>query len=181
MKKIFTLLFLSTILFISCEGDQGPPGFDGRDGADGPPGPQGEDIVADVFEIENVNFVAPDFATRFTFPQNIFDSDVVLVYRLEDVVEDLDVWEPLPTATIFFEDGGFLQYRFNFTIGDVDIILESDDPTTLGAEFTTNQVFRIVVVPAAFVQAKNINLNDLNSVMSSLKLSKKDIIKISTE
>jgi len=175
MKKIFTLLFLSTIAFVSCEGPEGPPGFDGRDGLNGL---DGAEELASVFEIENVTFnTANDFAIGFTFPQNIFDADNVIVYRLEEINNGRDVWEPLP-ANLFFDGGGFLQYRFNFTVADVNILLESDDFGALETRFTDNQVFRIVVIPSAFAQTKNIEQMSLQELMTSLKLDSKDVIKV---
>ncbi|MFD2562177.1 hypothetical protein [Aquimarina rubra] len=168
MKKIFTLLFLSTILFTSCEGDQGLPG------PQGPPGLDGE--IGKTFEFTTSFNQANDFADRFFFNENIFDSDVVLVYRLEAVDNGLDVWEPLPTGSIFFFNDttgaieGFLYYRFNFTVGDVDIILESDAPELAGPEFTDNQTFRIVAIPSEFAESTDINLLNFNEVQSALNL-----------
>ncbi|WP_378174517.1 collagen-like protein [Aquimarina sp. SS2-1] len=168
MKKIFTLLFLSAFLFTACEGDQGLPG------PPGPPGLDGE--IGTTYEFTTSFNQANDYADRFFFNQNIFDSDVVLVYRLEAVDNGLDVWEPLPTGSVFFFNDttgaieGFLYYRFNFTVGDVDIILESDAPNLAGPEFTDNQTFRIVVVPAEFAENTDINLLDFNEVQSALNL-----------
>ncbi len=160
MKKIFTLLFLTTFLFSSCVND---------DDVD-------FDTIGQTFEFTTTFNGANGYADRFFFNQNIIDSDVVLVYRLEAVDNGLDVWEPLPTGSVFFFNEstgaieGFLYYRFNFTIGDVDIILESDAPDLAGPEFTNNQTFRIVVVPADFAENTDINLLDFNEVQSALNL-----------
>ena len=174
MKKIFTLIGIFALVLTSCEGDQGPqgpPGFDGEDGVN---------IVGTTYEVDNVNFSATNDFYRFQFPSGsaLVDSDAVLVYRLESVTDGLDVWEPLPTATIFYEDGGFLQYRFNYTVGDVDIILESDDISLLDAEFTSNQVFRIVVVPSDFAEDFNGKTPSLEALMSALNISDQDFKKL---
>lgn len=170
-------MFVSTIILTSCEGPEGPPGLDGLDGLDG-----AEELAA-VYEIDNVIFNdANEFGIGFTFPQAIFDADNVLVYRLEDVTNDnRDIWEPLPTATIFLNDGAdtTVLYRFNFTNRDVDILLESNNPNLVPADLATGQVFRIVVVPSAFGQAKNLELQDMESLLSSLNLKTTDIIKVS--
>lgn len=159
MKKYTSLLIILAILFISCEGPVGPPGE------------PGDYLIGQTYEIDNVNFtVQNEYTTRFTFPKNIEESDVVLVYRLEDVDQGLDVWEPLPTSTIYFDPTGFLQYRFNFTSGDVDIIVESDDHAALAADFTLDQIFRIVVVPADFANTSGVDLSDMNAVISSLNI-----------
>ncbi|GAA0721966.1 hypothetical protein GCM10009430_23890 [Aquimarina litoralis] len=158
MKKIFGLLFFSTLLFTSCVND---------DDVD-------FDTIGTTFEFTTNFNQANGFGTRFFFNQEIFESDVVLVYRLEAVDSGLDVWEPLPTATIFLDDGNGGEitalYRFNFTIGDVDVLLESNAPDLLPADLTNNQTFRVVVVPAAFAENTDINLQDFNEVQAALNL-----------
>lgn len=142
MKKVTLLGIFLAVFAISCEGPQGPPGFDGLDG---------EVIVGATYEIDNVDFAVGTNTINYTFPQDLVNGYAVLVYRLEDVFNGFDVWEPLPTATIFFEGGGFLQYRFNYTIADVDIIIESDDLSTISPDFMLDQVFRIIVVPSDLI------------------------------
>ncbi|MHA7057280.1 hypothetical protein ACWGOQ_0008690 [Aquimarina sp. M1] len=158
MKKIFTLLLLSTLVFTSCVND---------DDVD-------FDTIGLTFEFTS-NFNAGNgYADRFFFNENIFDSDVVLVYRLEAVNNGLDVWEPLPTATIFIDDGNggeiTVLYRYNFTSGDVDVLLESNAPDLVPADLTNNQTFRVVVVPSAFAENTDINLQDFNEVSKALNL-----------
>lgn len=146
MRHILLLLaFSSTILFTACEGDPGPPG------------PPGVNILGQVFEA-NIDFTeSNDFRQLITFPGNIevFESDVVLVYWLEDVVSDgqggtIDVWSQLP-QTIYLNGGGSFQYTFNHTFIDALIFLQGDvDLTTLGNGFTNDQIFRIAIVPAEF-------------------------------
>tara|TARA_R110002033_G_scaffold48501_2_gene94795 strand:- start:17715 stop:18236 length:522 start_codon:yes stop_codon:yes gene_type:complete len=167
MKKLTVLGIFLAVFAISCEGPAGPPGFDGTDGVN---------IVGETYEVDNVDFTPAENTVRFTFPQNIVNGDAILVYRLEDVQDGLDIWEPLPTATIFFEGGGFLQYRFNYTIGDVDIIIESDDLALIGDEFMLDQVFRIIVLPSDLIGT--IDTSNINTVMAQLGLSKNDIHKI---
>ncbi|SEK39979.1 hypothetical protein SAMN04487910_0436 [Aquimarina amphilecti] len=158
MKKIFALLFLSTLVFTSCVND---------DDVD-------FDTIGSTFEFTTNFNQANEFGHRFFFNENIFDSDVVLVYRLEAVDNNLDVWEPLPTATIFLDDGSggdiTVLYRFNFTSGDVDVLLESNAPELVPADLTTNQTFRVVVVPASFAENTDINLLNFDEVQSALNL-----------
>ncbi len=174
MKKILFLLGLSITLFTSCEGDQGPPG------PEGPQGVPGE--VAAVYEIENVVFnAANQFAIGFTFPEPIFTDDNVLVFRLEGVTDDnRDIWEPLPTATVFLNDANDTNvlYRFNFTDRDVDILLESNNPDLVPADLAQNQVFRVVVVPGAFAQNNQVNSSNLKSLFSELNIDPNNITKV---
>lgn len=145
MKHIILLLAItSSVLFSSCEGDQGPPGQDGVN------------ILGQVFEA-NVSFTPNnDYGSLVTIPSNIevFESDAILVYWLEDVVSDgnggtIDVWSPLP-QTIYVDNGSF-QYTFNHTFLDVFLFLQGDiDLNTISSNFTNNQIFRIAIVPAEF-------------------------------
>ena len=88
MKKIvFLLAIVSTFVFTACEGDPGPPG---------PQGEPGINILGKVFEA-TVDFTAGnDFRQLVTIPSSIevFESDVILVYWLEDVVSDGKRWDP---------------------------------------------------------------------------------------
>lgn len=164
MKKFTVLGIFLALFMMACEGDDGPPGLDGVN------------IVGDTYEIDNVDFAVGGNSVIFEFPQNIVNGDAVLVYRLEELDGNLDVWEPLPTATIFFDDGGFLQYRFNYTLGDVKIILESDDISLIGDDFLLDQIFRIIVVPADLIGT--IDTSNINKVMEQLNIHPSEIQKI---
>ncbi len=149
MKKIFLLIAITgSLIFASCEGDPGPPGVPGIN------------ILGQVFEV-TINFTdGNDFSRLVTIPSNVevFESDVILVYWLEDVIPDgtggtIDVWSQLP-QTIYLDGGGSFQYTFNHTFIDVLIFLQGDvDLTTLGSGFTIDQVFRIAIVPSEFAGA----------------------------
>lgn len=167
MKKVTLLGIFLAVFAISCEGPVGPPGYDGLNGLDG------VNIVGETYEIDNVDFTVNSNTIRYSFSQDLINGDAVLVYRLEDVQDGLDIWEPLPTATIFFNGGGFLQYRFNYTIADVDIIIESDDLSTISPDFMLDQVFRIVVVPSDLIGT--IDTSNINTVMDALNLNINDI------
>lgn len=146
MKNLILFLAaVSTFFITSCEGPEGPPGEPGIN------------ILGQVFEA-NVTFTqGNEFQQLITFPSGIevFESDVVLVYWLEDVVSDgsggtLDVWSQLP-QTIYLDGGGSFQYTFNHTFVDALIFLQGDvDLNTLGNGFTNDQIFRIAIVPSEF-------------------------------
>jgi hypothetical protein len=171
MKNLLLFLALSTtILFTSCTGDQGPPG---------PPGDPGINILGQVFEV-TVNFTpGNDFSQIVDFPQNVevFESDVVLVYLLEDVIPgsggSIDVWSQLPQT--FFIGNNTLVYSFDHTFLDVRLFLDGNfDLSTLGSAFTDNQTFRIAIVPAEFADANlsmaellqtiNLDVTDIQSI-----------------
>lgn len=159
MKNLFLLLTLTTtFLFSSCEGDPGPPGLDGLDGIN---------ILGQVFEAQIDFNSSNNFEQLVVFPNNIevFESDVVLVYWLEEVVNDgaggtLDVWSQLP-QTIFIDGQGSFQYTFNHTFLDVNIFMQGDlNLNSLGSGFTNDQIFRIAIVPSDFGSA-NLSMEDL--------------------
>ena len=47
---------------------------------------------------------------------------------------------------------------------------------TLAASWTKNQTFRVVIIPDGF--AKNVNKNNIDAVMSALKVTKGEVKKI---
>ncbi|OAB78162.1 hypothetical protein [Cochleicola gelatinilyticus] len=91
---------------------------------------------------------------RFTYPFEVFESDAVLAYRLEDIDEDgFDVWTQLP-QNFYLANGDIVQYLHLQTFVDVQILLDGDyDPDTLPLFLTDNQTFRFVVVPSEFADA----------------------------
>ena len=164
MKKLI-VLFIS-IAFLSCEGPQGPPG---------PPGFDGINILGSVFDV-SVDFSPSNgYSNIIAFPNDIevFESDVVMVYLLEEQVSDssgpIDVWAPLPQS-FFFDDGLQVVYNFNHTFLDVNLFLDGNiNLDTLGPGFTNNQIFRIAILPADFAEDFNVNLNNYDEVMNVLK------------
>lgn len=171
MKTIITtLLITAAVIFTSCEGPMGPPGFDGIDGIDG------VNILGQVIEIQGDFTPGNDYRLFYDFPNNfeIYDGDVVLVYILWEVADNLDVWRLLPQTVVLNE--GILQYNYDFTLADVSIFLEGTVPfnTLLPAE-TNNQIFRIAVLPAELAQNKSLDVSDLNAIMNKMKINPNSI------
>ncbi len=161
MKKIITLVIASIFIFTACEGPEGPIG---------PPGEPGEVIVGETFEYANVNFTSANgYTFTATFDPPLVDGDAMLVYRLEAVDNNVDVWEPLPTA-FFYNDatGDQMQYRFNYTRGDVQILIESSDFTAFGPDLLSNQVFRAVIVPADLMNT--VDTDNIDAVMKAANI-----------
>ena len=144
MKKIFSLLSLATLLLLSScyiENDNIQVAS-----------------LSQVFET-TVDFTnANDYSQLVNIPLDIevYESDVVLVYWLEDVISDgtggtFDVWTPLP-QTIYTTQGSF-QYSFNHTFIDVFLFLQGDiNLDSLSSNLTNNQTFRIAIVGAEFAK-----------------------------
>lgn len=157
MKKYFSLLFIA-LFALSCEGPVGPQGPPGPEGLPGP--------IANAFRV-TANFTFNgNYQEIFGLPEDIFvlESDIVMVYLRWSESEVGYVWQPLP-VTIYFSDGEF-QYAFDHTKVDVRLFLDGNiDLSTLGAEWTDNQVFKVVILPADYVNANNVNLKDVEAVM----------------
>jgi len=155
-----------SIALISCEGDPGPPG---------PPGLDGVNILGNVFDV-TVDFTPNNgFSNLIAFPNDIevFESDVVMVYLLEEQVSDpsgpIDVWTPLPQP-FFVEGGAQVVYNFNHTFLDVNLFLDGNvNLNALGPGFTNNQTFRIAILPADFAENFDVNLESYQEVITTLK------------
>lgn len=163
--KTLTLLLASFFIISSCEGPMGPPGQDG------------DALIGSIFEMEGDFNASNEYQLFFDFPQNfeIYDTDVVLVYILWDVVNvngvNTDVWRALPQTLVF--DQGILQYNFDYTVNDVRIFLETTmSPAELLPAETQDQIFRIAVLPADFVSMKSKSeLNDINLLLNAPEIN----------
>ena len=159
MKKLPLLFtFCAFVLLSSCTGPVGPPGYSG---------------LGQVFEA-TANFNPGNSYSRLvTFPSDIvvYESDVVLVYLLEDVVDgNIDVWSQLPQT--YFLNQGTLLYTFDHTFIDVNIFLDANfNLNTLGSDYTDNQVFRIAIIPAEYANS-NLSMDEL---MHNLQIETSDI------
>ena len=144
MKKIFSLLSLATLLLLSsC---------------------YSENDTIEVVSLSQVFETTVDFTNANDYSQlvnipldiEVYESDVILVYWLEDVISDgsgdtFDVWTPLP-QTIYTNQGSF-QYSFNHTFIDVFLFLQGDiNLDSLSGGLTFNQTFRIAIIGAEFAK-----------------------------
>lgn len=166
MKKIALLLSFITVLFVSCstEGTQGPPG------PQGPQGPAGSDgILGQVFEVE-VDFTAANnyqFLVEFPATIEVFDSDIVIAYILDEVDNGVDIWEPLPQTLFLGND--ILLYGYDHTFFDINFFMDGTvDLGTLDAIYTDAIVFRVAIIPADF--AETLDLTNMKQVMDALKI-----------
>lgn len=174
MKKIILLLAAVGIFSLQgCTGPEGPPGRDGFDGQDG--------INAEAFEIEtnfSYNLVDGYIISGFFedyLGGDLYQSESVLVYRLEGTNSSgSDVWQLIPT-TVFFFNGDSITYDYNFSKQAFTIFVGGDDVAEK-PNYINNQVFRFVIIPANF----GVILNKTNylDVMNTLKINESEIEKI---
>lgn len=178
MKKLFPLLFVSTFLFTACEGPQGPPGPPGEDGSDGLDGigyTFEETVTFDYFSDENLYSALIEISDDIVTVEP--EADAVLVYRLEiqsDNQGEFDTWSLLPQN--FFLDEGIIQYVYNHTANDVEVIIDGNfNLANLNDSYTAGQTFRVIVVPSLFAQDPNINLMDMKAVMNAMDMEESDV------
>lgn len=183
MKRLLSIFsLLALVVFQACEGPvgpEGPIGPQGPQGIQGAPGQDGVNIVGTTYEAE-ANFSAEnDYGEVFDFPEELFEGDVVLIYRLVGVFEDRPIWRQLP-QTVFLEDG-ILMYNFDFTVLDFALFLDgTTDFSLLGPEWTDEQIFRIVVVPSDFPSGR-IDFSDYEAVTTWLNIKEEDFVKITSK
>lgn len=159
MKKLLFGIFLAAGL-MACEGDRGPQG------------PSGLNIVGQTYEYENVNFLYEPgnnlYATILNVPPEIevLQSDAILVYRLE-VYDGVETWSLIPQN--FFVPQGTIQYLYNHTDADVELLINGNfNLAALGTGFTTNQIFRFVVIPSDFARDPKINIESYSSLLQAV-------------
>ena len=179
MKNIAKLLgvFLS-ILMVSCIGPSGRDGFDGIDGIDGI---DGDLFEAEAFEINvdmtlNTNTNTYEYlASEYSNGVTVLNSDVVLIYRLEEqTVDGTDVWRQLPQPVV--TDNGTAFFNFDFTSINYSIYLEPEfDATLAGLDLTEDQWFRIVIVPATLLNSGAIDNTNLSTLLNSMGIKEVDV------
>ena len=165
MKRIFLLLtVVAMTAFTSCSSTD--------DRVD-------SDTIAEVFEIRNVNFTAAgNYGIFYDLVPAIFNSDMVLVYRLSGSTGGNDVWQQLP-KTIYFEDGSELDYNFDFTINDINIFMTGSFDLAQEPGYTNNQLFRVVVIPGYLsnksASAKAVDFSDYKAVVKAYGLNDSNV------
>lgn len=144
LKLASKFIILFALFFSSCtEGPTGPQG------PEGPPGPE---ILPVSFEFNATMLQETGFESFHEIPAEIdvFDSDMILLYVLEDFIEEenLDVWRQLPLTE--FTGNGTLLINFDFTLFDIRVFLDANYP--LGSNDGFDEVLmRAVHIPADFL------------------------------
>ena len=130
----------------------------------------------EVFEVTTSFTSSNNYSSLVVFDPPLYSSDSVLLYHLYDVVNGQDVWKLMP-QTYYFSDNGALDFNFDYTKFNEKIFLSANfNLNTLDASWTKNQTFRVVIIPDGF--AKSVNKNNIDAVMSALKVNSGAIKKI---
>ena len=171
MKKLFLLLGIVTAgILSSCEGPAGPQGSTGYS------------AESEVFELRNV-----DFAYDSTHGYNIYRqlnpqilaSDVMLIYRMSDVINPTTpVWQSIP-RTLFLGTNMELDYDFDFSKQDFTIYAGGTYDLATTPTYIHNQTFRIVIIPGYFSNKSsapaNVDLSDYNAVIRAYHIDDSNV------
>lgn len=168
MKKITLLIaFIGMITLQSCTVNEV------RDDID-------NDTISEVFEVTRSFSTGNGFSTFVDLGTPIYASDMILVYHLYDVVGGQDVWRLMP-QTYYFDNGGELDYNFDFTQNEVTLFLNANFPlTNLDFSWTQNQTFRIVIIPGYLSNrmSTQVDFSDFDAVLKMNNLKESNIKKI---
>lgn len=145
------------------------------------------DTIAEVFEInQNVNFNSSNnYRVSYDLVPPIFNSDMILIYRLDGQNAGQHVWVALP-KTYYFNGGDELDYNFLFTTRQIFLDLGFTNSAVLLPEFTQNQVFRVVIIPGYLsnkaansgkgaTAAPAVDLSDYNAVIKAYGLNDSNV------
>ena len=161
MKKITLLLTLIGILTLQscCKNEEARP-------------------TSEVFQYANVNFLPNAYSVVLTYPHNIVDTDMVLVYRLSGSFNGENIWKLLP-ETYYFADGTLdLRYDFDFTRFDAEVRLEGFDLSNVTDAYKLNQTLRVVTIPANFGKNSNFNYKDYKAVVKAYEIDESKIFQM---
>lgn len=169
MKKIFILFAaVGLVAFSSCEGPEGPEG------------PPGDALLAEVIDVNNVNFALNGDGEVINFGFTLYPGDVVLAYRATGVANGSTVWTQIPESRYYDNGTLFFTYKFNFSRVDFELYLDGFNLNTVPTDLRTNQKFRIVVVPGADPTISNKSTNkedysDYNAVISKYNIDDSNV------
>ncbi len=165
MKKVILCLLFCSIL-VACEGDRGPMG---------PPGEPGINILGQTFEYDHIDFVYESqynlWSALIDIPTGIevYDSDAILVYRkswISGTNGPIVTYSLIPQD--FFVPNGTIEYVYNHTAADVELLIDGNfNLAYISPDFTDNQGFRFVVIPAEFANNPNVNLSTYKSLKAT--------------
>ena len=170
MRKILLLLTLaSTAAFTGCTiNDDEPDVIENN-----------YTFVADAYEIDPATLAFEPSTGRYEylvdFGQQLYPADVVLVYRW---VNDngFGAWQQIP-RTLYLGNNEEVDYDFNFTRNDLLIYADANFDLALAPEFTVNQAFRVVIVPANFTSGR-VDYSNYEAVANMLNIKEENIKKL---
>jgi len=140
-----------------------------------------QDTISEVFELKNVDMIFNNstggyFIYRELNPQ-IFPSDVILIYRMSDLINSTTpVWQLIP-RTLYLNGGDELDYDFDFSRLDFTIYASGNYDLFNTPEYIFNQTYRIVIVRGFFSprSSSTIDYNNYDEVIEHYNINDKNI------
>ena len=165
MKKIFLLLsIIGAFTLSSCSNDDEVIYQDNY-------------FEAEVFEINQAIFGFDNntgyYTSEYVLNPPLFPADMVLVYRLKDVVGGNDVWEMIP-KTIYYDNGDYVEFDFDFTRNDIFLYMGANYDLGTDPNFLQSQVFRVVIIPG-YDNSARIDLTDYDNVVKQFNIDETNI------
>lgn len=157
MKKMTKFIFSAIAFFLLLTGcgERGPVG---PEGPRGPQGPAGPEVLPVSFEFEADLLQSTNFEYFQEIPEDIevFESDVMLAYVLEDYIEedDLEVWRKLPLTE--FNNSGTTILDFDYTVADIRIFQHANYGLGAADQYE-GLLIRAVHVPAEMLTTMKLN------------------------
>ena len=137
------------------------------------------DTISEVFELRNINFSfdgGNSYSIYRTLNPQIYASDVVLIYRMSDLIDsNTPVWQLIP-RTLYLQQGE-LDYDFDFSKEDFTIYAGGTYDLALTPSYINNETFRIVIVPAYLSNkgASKVDFSDYNAVIKAYNIDESKI------
>lgn len=168
------------------QGEPGTPGAPGAAGPAGPAGPAGASGTAKVFDFQGINFTAAnEYTVGIEYARNTMTvgaNDVVLVYEFAGSTQDnTTFWKPLPQT--YYSNNNPVVYNFAYSNKAVLIFIDAAANVlpTLGAAFTNDQVFRVVIIPGSLRNGRSIkpdiDFNNYAEVAKYYNITEENVIK----
>ena len=168
MRKIFLLLSVVGLFTLSsCVDDDPDVIYNNTDNY----------FEAEVFEINQATFSFDNstgyYTSQYILDPALYPADMVLVYRLKDVVNNSDVWEMIP-KTIYYDNGDYVEFDFDFTRNDIVFYMGANYDLGTNPNFLQNQVFRVVIIPG-YDNSARIDLTDYNNVIREFNIDESNM------
>ncbi|WP_298122159.1 hypothetical protein [Flavobacterium sp.] len=162
MRKITLLFaFISMITLQSCTVNENNDTVD-------------NDTISEVYELRNINLNSINNNHYYFYDEfnpNIVASDVVLIYRMSDLINSsTPVWQQIP-KTLYLDEGE-LDYDFDFSKQDFTIYANATYNLSLTPEYVNNETFRLVIIPgyASNRSLKMVDFSDYNAVINAFNI-----------
>lgn len=134
------------------------------------------DTYSVVYDATGTFAASNNYTLAFDWPQQLYNTDVVLIYRQAGNSGGSPVWQQIP-RTVYLPNSEEFDYDFDFTIYDAEIYIDATNISSIpAADYLNNQTFRMVIVPAS--AGKNVDLTSYQKVIKFYNIDDKKVINL---